>query len=171
MGSCPYRSGTLQVMTPPGNWSLFRGGGGGHKAPDAKPKNKMHSFDALMSQPQGCPVSVRMQRDTTARQQTQPLFNFFKNALGLYTKQEKDGVSANPRANPSARYIPHLLDYTFPLRLVMTTSRACYAMRCVAGSQSDEAPQELIQTHLMQVTTWESFGPVHRSRWPLGHVS
>lgn len=89
------------MMTPPGNWSLFRGGGGHHKVPDVKPA-KIHSFDALMSAPQGWPVSVRMQRDTATRQQTQPLFNFFKNALGLNTKQEKDGGSANP-ANPSAR--------------------------------------------------------------------
>jgi hypothetical protein len=93
----------VQVMCPPGNWSLFRGGSR-DKVLEAKP-TKIHSFDALMSAPQGCPVSVRMQRDTAARHQAQPLFNFFKNALGLNTNQNKEGGAANPNAQ-SARCFP-----------------------------------------------------------------
>jgi hypothetical protein len=93
----------VQVMAPSGNWSLFRGAGR-DKAPEVKTA-KIHSFDALMSAPQGCPVSVRMQRDTAARHQAQPLFNLFKNALGLNTNQNREGGPANPSA-PSARCVP-----------------------------------------------------------------
>lgn len=62
---------------------MFRG-----QQKGSEPKTaKLHSFDALRSAPQGCPVSVRMHRDMATRSQSQPLLNFFRNALGLSQRQ------------------------------------------------------------------------------------
>lgn len=77
----------MQVHSKRVTWSLarmpmFRG------QQRSEPKTaKLHSFDALRSAPQGCPVSVRMHRDMAARSQSQPLLNFFRNALGLSQRQ------------------------------------------------------------------------------------
>lgn len=121
------------MMTPPGNWSLFRGGSNKDKVPEVKPA-KIHSFDALMNAPQGWPVSVRMQRDTAARQQTQPLFNFFKNALGLNTTKTQEGSSANPSAHQSARCLSLSTSLSFS---VMVSSCASHAMHVLRHHRSN----------------------------------
>jgi hypothetical protein len=140
-----------QVMSPRGQWSLFRGNGGSSK-PEARPA-KIHSFDALMTAPQGCPVSVRMQRDTAARQQSQPLFNFFKNALGLNSNQNKDGNTTHS---------------TQPARCVLSSvrpgSRARLHLHNVPrqrGIVTQDVPPLQVSSH------WVPGRAVYRPRWPV----